>query len=100
MTHKLTFKKTPAETGLAGVARPGHLETAVKADGLVCGYLRCRVSWKFHLAVNVIPTKELPADFKWITFKAEFATEPEARAWVQRVWLSINESHKIHRFKD
>lgn len=99
---KLTFKKAKPETGLAGVARPGHQETALKADGLQFGHIAlnwAREGWYVRVATKRTPTEEDPAPFVWVRFKKQFDSEPAAREWVSTHWPKI-EGLGLHRFTD
>ncbi len=83
MAKKFTFRKEPAETGLAACARP-YPDTKIKLGGRECGIISAPTAftdrkWKIGL---ILVDEKAHCGWAWIFFKARFDTEPEARAWI------------------
>lgn len=104
---KFTFKKEKKETGLTSVGYP-YPRTQIKESKQIIGYIdppnwQTKDNlWRIRIAIEKEPTKEQPAPFRWIQFKATFPTEPEAREWVKEYLDKImyNGKWKLHHFKD
>ena len=96
---RLTFTKEPCETGLSAVAHPYGRSTVIKLDGKQCGTIAAPhwsstdSLWSVRFAVKTAD------NWKWVTVKERFATEPDARAWVkanQTKILALN----LHQFEE
>jgi hypothetical protein len=92
---KLSFKKEKAETGLRAIASPDPT-TQIKADKVRCGSITPpnRFSgqgdlWYIQMMVKREPTEQDPCDFRWVTLKGKFKTEPECRDWIKANWEAI-----------
>ena len=103
---KLSFKKEPKETGLSAIARP-NADTQIKADKLRCGRISPpnRFSnqgdlWFINLMVKQVPTEADPCDFRWITLKTKFPTEPESREYIKKYWTLICKNFDLYQMKD
>jgi len=100
---KLSFRKDPPTTGLAGVGHP-HPSTQIKGDKLCVGIINAPYwatkdsKWGIQLAVK--SDKPENCDWAWIFFKQRFDTEPEARQWLKDRWDSICKKYSIHQFED
>lgn len=86
MATNFTFKKEPRETGLAAVGA-GDPNTIIKLEkqqvGLIVG-----PNWRskdelWRIQLTVVDEKELNCGWKWVTLKAKFETEPEARVYLK-----------------
>lgn len=107
MTKGLSFKKEPREIGLAAVSHP-YPDTIIKLDGRETGRIygpRPKLlgggpDWLIQVMIKRQPTEADPAPFKWLIFKAKFASEPEARIWLQRHWPAICDKYQLHSFDD
>lgn len=107
-TPKLSFKKNPRETGLAGVANHTP-STQIKADKYEMGtidppnYRRFgpeEPNWTIRIQVMKNEseiTKEPNCPWKWVTFKARFETEELAREWLKVKWEVINKQFQIKK---
>jgi hypothetical protein len=84
----LSFKKQPRETGLRAVGNP-YPNTTIRLDGLQVGQIIAPFArslggdsqWKVSLM-----EKRGEDNFDWVTFKARFESEADARAWVIDKW--------------
>lgn len=93
-----TYRKQPRETGLRGIVEP-YPKTDVKLKKLLVGHINppSRYNgdkWNVSLAV-----KE-GTNFRWITFKAKFEDEPEARVWLDTRSESIIKTYDLYQFED
>jgi hypothetical protein len=97
---KFTFKKEPQQTGLSGVGFP-HPNTVIKLDRKMVGeitapnYTTPDNLWRISFRVDKPVTREEPADFKWMTLKAKFEDETEARLWLNENFQEILNKHKL-----
>lgn len=86
MANKFTFKKQPRETGLAGVGNP-HPDTYIKHNKKVVGCISSPNwrtpdnKWRIRLTVK---DENDHCDWKWISLKKTFDTEPEAREFLNK----------------
>lgn len=102
---KITFKKEKPLTGLAAVGSP-KASTDIKVDKLVVGVIAAPSwqtkddLWSVKLAVAKEKTEKDPAPFKWVTMKKRFASELEARAFVEQNLANIVNSSQfvLHQF--
>ncbi len=102
---KVTFKKHERTTGLAGIGYP-YQSVDMKINKKVFGSIDAP-NWqttdnKWHVRVTVIkePTKENPADFRWISFLSKHENEIEARNWIQRNIDGIIEKYDLYFQED
>lgn len=78
------FRKEKRETGLRAVGNP-YPTVRIKIGKDVIGYIEPpdwrseRHEWCVCLKVKKTPTKESPADFKWVRLKKKFESEEAAR---------------------
>ncbi|HDY89328.1 MAG TPA: hypothetical protein ENH82_14575 [bacterium] len=97
---KFTFRKHIA-TGRYLSFEPDN--TDIKLNklqvGLIVEVREPEHAYKVRLAVKKDPTKESPANFKWITFKSSFESEEEARTWVNKYADGIYANHDLYRFE-
>lgn len=107
MAKGLSFKKEPRETGLASVSHP-YPDTIIKLAGREVGRisgprptsLGGSPDWRIHIMIKHQPTEADPAPFKSLAFKATFASEPEARIWLQRHWPAICDKYQLYSHDD
>lgn len=88
---KFTFRKQSPETGLSAVANP-YPSTTIKLNGKMVGEISApsrfgHDSWRVRFVID-----DLASDWRWVTLKAKFNTEPEARKF-----LSENATALIHK---
>jgi hypothetical protein len=99
---RLTFKLERRVTGLAGVAH-SHRNVFIKGDGKHVGMITKahwsskRDDWSIQLTVRKEPTKEAPADFKWITLKKRAETAEELREFVTKHWDDIRGHYDLYQ---
>jgi hypothetical protein len=98
-TMGFTFKKEPKETGLAAVGNPNS-NTQIKLNKKQVGYI-AGPSWLskdnlWHVKFAVSEGKS----FKWVTLKASFETEPEARVYLTTNFERITKTFSLHSFED
>lgn len=97
---KFTFKKHPKETGLAAVGRPDP-DTDIKLNKKVVGYIAAPTwqsqdrAWLIRLAVKKESEK---IGWGWISLKARFSDEKEAREFLQKHVQEITEKWQLHQF--
>lgn len=102
---KLSFKKDARETGLAGVGRPNP-DTFIKADKKRIGtivaptFITKDNLWSVSLMVKREPTPRDPCDFQWISFKARFAEEADAREWIKKYWDALCAKYDFRQWED
>jgi len=95
---KVTFKRLPKATGLAGIAYP-HQSVEIKLKRKQIGTIHApnafsgNQGWKIVFMVLCEPSKENPSGWKWITLKNQYDTEEEAREYVQKVIRLISKRH-------
>jgi hypothetical protein len=107
MSNRLTFKREPCETGLAGVGNP-YPDVTVKHNKQKIGIINAPNwqtkdhKWWIQIAVekkDFVKTPESPCPWKWITVKARFDSEEDARQYVtdntERI-LALG----VHHFED
>lgn len=101
---KLSFKKQERSIGLAHVADPIQA-VDIKLDNKIVGFIsppnlsahrRIEEYWRIHIRVAEIETSDNPSGFAWITFKAKFNTENEAREWLKEKIDDIVKLYPIH----
>lgn len=100
---KLSFKKEPRETGLAGVGRPWP-NVLIKADRKKVGTIVAK-NWhqdkyQIWLTVKQTPTVESRCPFRSVKLKFECDTEEEAREFLQKSWETILKKFELHQFED
>lgn len=86
MTKTFTFKKIPRLTGLAGVG-DGTRRTVIKLNKRMVGTILHKEWDKAPDAASVrlvivTPTSENLSGFKWVNLKQKWASEQEARDWL------------------
>lgn len=83
MAMKFTFKKEASEIGLARVGNP-YPDTIIKHNKKQVGtivapnWMTEDQLWRVRFAVTKNDT------WRWMIIKEKFATEPEAREWIQQ----------------
>lgn len=99
---KLSFRKEPRETGLAGVVNPVP-PTQIKVDGKIIGsiippsYRDPEYLWKVSFMVmKSEPDGNPNCDWKHIYLKKKFSEESEAREHIKQI---IDEIMKRYTFK-
>jgi len=102
---RLTFKKDKRETGLRAVGN-GNPDVNIKADGEIVGLIN-GPTWQTKdgkFSISLVVDKEIvpndPAGFQWVTLKARFDAETEARDFVKRNWETIQSKYALHRMGD
>lgn len=78
-------------------------QTMIKIKRQEVGYMidsRDEVGWCVRLAVKKDPTKEDPADFRWIMLRYRGDSEEATRAWLNEHFDTITERYDLHRFED
>ena len=99
---KFTFKKEPYPTGLASVCFTPSTCIRTKR-GFSVGTIyppsdfRAEKNWRICLALT---DNEEKCGFKWITLKARFDTEPEARTWLNENYAKITERYDLYQMED
>lgn len=102
MKHRITFKKEPRVTGLAGIGA-GTL-VHIKLNGGCIGAMRTGGAFNKNADVWVISisivTEETKSGFKWVTFKHKPDTEEEVREFCVRTitaeWVANHPVHVIN----
>ncbi len=107
MNYKLSFKKDPLVTGLAGVGAGDS--TTIKLNKKEWGSIfwgawqskdnRLRITLKV-VKKDIIEDKNPKCPWKWITLKANFENETEAREWLKTNLNKILESFTPFLFED
>jgi hypothetical protein len=97
---KLSFRKDPRPTGLFAVGHP-QPGTTIKIDGKEVGYIapptwQTRDIWTIRFMVKDELQENPNCDWKWVTFKTEFATEPEAREFIRQNLNRILDRYILH----
>ena len=99
----ISFKKEPRETGLRSVGYP-YQNVNIKVNKRKCGWIQApswsHSGWSVRVAVQSDATRESPCDFKWRQASTSFATEQEAREWVNSYLKSIHDKHPLFFFDD
>jgi len=101
---RLSFKKDPKTTGLAGVAEPNP-RTVIKGDGVEIGYIRpphyadADYVWSVMLRVNREPTPSDPCPWRYAELKKKFTSEPDAREYIKAEWETLSKL-KIYKKPD
>jgi len=98
---KLSFRKEPPETGLAGVVRPVP-STVVKGDKLQIGLIEpphysSPADAKWAIRIMIFDPAVVPAGWKWVRFKVQCESEPQARQWLQAHWEGIQTKYKLRQ---
>lgn len=99
---KLSFKKVPRSSGLAGMGEADSCE--ILADKCVVGSISGghwrSTDSKYRVMFKVAreKTQEDPCAFKWIVMKSVFDTMDAAKIAIRQSWSKICERHKL--FKD
>ena len=97
---KFTFKKYIA-TGLYKSFELKH--TDIKLGGLEVGAIdqqKDSYKYKISFAIKKERTIKEPAPFKWISLKVRFETEKEARVFIKRHEIEIQEKYDLYQFED
>jgi hypothetical protein len=99
---KLSFKKQPRETGLAGVGYP-HPNTSIKIDGKKVGEISAPTwmskddLWHIMFMVKKSKLDNNPnCDWRWIFLKKGFDTEIEGRNFIKENIMKIAEKYTFH----
>ena len=93
------------ETGLRAVGHPNP-STDIKLNGKTIGHINPPSwetkddKWSIALAIKKPATKEEPADWKWIFFKARFDSEEDGRTWIMAHFDSLKSKYQLHQFED
>lgn len=96
---KLSFKKQPKETGLAGVGYP-YQSVLIKADKLEVGLISAP-NWRSKDSLWTIRlAKKKDHSFVWITLKFKGENEDECRQYLKDNWEAICKEIPLHQFKD
>ena len=101
MAGRLTFKRGPKATGLAGIGEP-HAHVDVKIAGYVVGSIvppnwRSKDSdWRVRLMVKD-PARPGGWTSALLTYKAK--DEADARAWLERVDTQLRAKYDLHAFE-
>lgn len=101
---RLSFKKEPQQTGLAGVGNP-YSSTHIKIDGFKVGTISPPNwsskdnLWTISLAI-ANPDKESNCEFKWIFLKKRPENEPDARVWLKEFIQPLTEKYDLYSFTD
>lgn len=105
MKIKFTFKKQSRSTGLAGIGE-GSPNTDIKLCGVEIGMIFINdgafnsdgKGWGVRVEGNNPNYPQENCPWKWVQFKPRFATESEARQWVQAhaegIFEILFEEHK------
>jgi hypothetical protein len=101
---RLSFKKQPKETGLAGVANPNPF-TDIKADKKKVGYISPPSrfgdnQWTVWLAVKRQTTDENPCPFENVRLKWRGNSEQEGRDFLKDRWESICKTYDLFQHED
>lgn len=86
---KFKFRKEKRATGLAAVGEP-HSRVRIKINKDVVGMIFPPIwsdnhsDWIVRFRLTKEPTKESPADFKWVQLKMRFADEKSAREHLEK----------------
>lgn len=94
MKFNISFKKEKKERGLAAVGNPNQA-TNVKLNKQIVGAIS-PPSWMTEDSlwrVRFIVVKE--DNWKWITMKAKFNSEPEARVWIKENLKAIHDRYTL-----
>ena len=92
-TPRLSFRKEPRTTGLAGIGEP-YPDTKIKMDGMIVGTIgapnwntkdNCWSLWFMIYGDTGNPN----CNWSNRRMKPRFATEPEARQWVKDNWPKL-----------
>jgi hypothetical protein len=99
---KVTFKKHPKPTGLAGVGWGWY--TDGKVQGKICAHMsgggaRSK-GVRIQVAVTQEPTQNDPAPFRWIMVENDCKTEADARIVVQKAVNNIAQEHELYFFEN
>lgn len=95
-----TFKKHPKETG-----NP-YQGADIKLKGKRCGLISApnwtsaQRTFVIRLAKVVIPTKEYPAKFSWVTLAFEAESLEEAKQFLKDKYTKIIEKYNLYFFED
>lgn len=94
---KISFKKELSPGGLAAIS--WNPSTKIKLGGKEIGYIQCKYqpteNWKIHLAIK---KQQGNCQFSWISFKATFENEQDARAFIKENFHKIQKKYQIHQF--
>lgn len=103
---KFTFRKEPKVTGLAGIAQP-HQGSSIKLGGKICGKIAAPSrfgadpdNYRVRLMVVQPETEEDPAGWRWVTFKAQFKSDEDARAWLQANEATLRAKYELYLSED
>lgn len=99
--EKFTYKKQPTERGLASVGNP-HPDTEIKHDKKVVGPIT-GPNWQspdnlWRVRLVVLDERE-HCNWKWITLKKTFDTEPDARVFLNQHAAGLV-AMGLHHFDD
>ena len=97
---KFTFRKVKH----TGRYRSFELDqTTIKLDRKEVGYMcesRDDQFWRIRLAVKKEPTKQDPADFKWVMLEARPESEQQGREFILKYAAQILERYDLYQFDD
>lgn len=105
-SDKISFKKRPRTTGLAGVGEP-EPSVDVKLDGKIVGEISAPTwqtkdnMWSVNFTVEKEPSAESPSIWKRVWFKKHFESEDEARVFVKKMFThEFIAEHKVYGIAD
>lgn len=99
---KFTFKKEPRETGLASVGHPNQ-DVQIKLKKKQVGYI---VSPNWTTQDNkwgvrfMIKDANVKCGWRWVSLKARFDSEDEARDFIQTHAEAIFRKHELYHLED
>jgi hypothetical protein len=91
-----TFKRGPRPTGLNAVAHP-HPDSDILLNRMVVGHIshsRQDNMWAVRFMIEK-PEHE-NCSWSWITMKARFEREEQARAWINEKESQIQQKFELH----
>jgi len=101
---KLTYKKHPAQTGLAGIGHPyqsSDIKISKKKMGLIIAPNWNKTGWQLGFAIKKERPDDNPnCDWRWFYFSNRFETEIEAKQCAEKSINRFMEIHNLHYFDD
>ncbi|MDD2731403.1 MAG: hypothetical protein PHW33_04760 [Candidatus Portnoybacteria bacterium] len=106
--NKITFRRHPRQTGLAGVGNPNQ-SVDIKLDNKQIGYIDAPNwdtkdgKWGIQLAIvkdDKHDDGNASCSWMWIFFKKRFDNENEARNWFVDNFEHFRKTYSIYSFED